>query len=342
MMKSCQRVGVVIPTYKRCGSLERLLRALSRQTIPPHAYEVIVIVDGSTDGTRELLARFDTPYALTWRWQQNGGRAAACNVGIRLCQSPLVVLLDDDMEPAPDCLEAHIACHADGVPRAVMGAAPMVVSPGSPAVVEYVGRKFNRHLAALATPGQRLGLRSFYSGNLSIPRAVLEDVGGFDEAFRAYGNEDLELSCRLRAAGVEILFSAAALAHQHYDKTFVDLARDNIGKGTTAVLLARKHPATFTELKLAARNRGSRKRRLALAALVTLTRAWPGVASMVTSAIGASSRLPNERQDRAYAFVLDYFFMVGATSAQGRVRRERALAAHDEPRPIQGPRQPCA
>jgi GT2 family glycosyltransferase len=337
MINSFPRVGVVIPTYERCGSLERLLRALCRQTLPSHAYEVIVIVDGSTDGTRELLERFDTPYALTWRWRQNGGRAAACNAGIRLCQSPLVVLLDDDMEPAPECLEAHIACHADGVPRAVMGAAPMVVTPGSPAVVEYVGRKFNRHLATLATAGQRLALRSFYSGNLSVPRRVLGDVGGFDEAFKDYGNEDLELSCRLRAVGVEILFSAAALAHQHYDKTFAELARDNIGKGITAVLLARKHPATFTDLKLEARNRGSLKRRLALDALVALTRVWPRLVAIVMSAIGTSSRLRNERQDRAYAFVLDYFFMVGVTKAQARVRRESARAAHHETRPIQGP-----
>jgi glycosyltransferase involved in cell wall biosynthesis len=335
-MKSFPRVSVVIPTYERCGSLGRLLRALCRQTIPSHAYEVIVIVDGSTDGTRELLERFDTPYALTWRWQQNGGRAAACNAGIRLCQSPLVVLLDDDMEPAPGCLEAHIACHADGVLRAVMGAAPMVVTPGSPAVVEYVGRKFNRHLAMLATAGHRLSLRSFYSGNLSVPRRVLEDVGGFDEAFTVYGNEDLELSCRLRAAGADILFSGAPLAHQHYDKTFAELARDNISKGITAVLLARKHPAMFTELKLAAHNRGSLKRRLALDALVALTRVWPRVVAFVTSAIGLSPRLRNEGQDRAYAFVLDYFFMVGATNAQARVRHQSARAADHETRPNQG------
>ena len=340
MGKPLPRISVVIPSYERCRSLERLLRALRQQTIPPHDYDVNVIVDGSTDGTREFLVRFSAPYALTWRWQQNGGRAAACNAGIRLCRSPLVVLLDDDMEPAPECLEAHLACHADGVRRAVMGAAPMVLTPRSSAVAQYVGRKFNRHLDVLGTPGYRLGLRSFYSGNLSLPRGVLAEVGGFDEEFKTYGNEDLELSCRLRAAGVEITFSAAARARQHYDKSFAQLARDNVEKGATAVLLAQKHPATLTELKLAESKRGSSRRGLVLNALVKLTAVCPRVADIVTSAVAAAGRLGDGRRDRTYAFALDYFFMVGAANAQERLRREPRAAACTGTRPIQGPGQP--
>ena len=298
--------------------LSRLLRALAQQTLAADAYEVIVIVDGSADGTCEMLSDFDAPYRLIWKSQARAGRAAACNAGIALARGAVLVLIDDDMEPSPVFVQAHAAEHAGGRRRAVMGAAPVLIPPGSPAVVEYIGRKFNRHLDALASRGGCFGLRAFYSGNLSIPREVLVEVGGFDEEFKTYGNEDLELSCRLRSAGVEIAFSPAAVAHQHYVKDFPALARDNLGKGTTAVLLARKHPGTLRELKLSACNRGPALRRLILDALVGLTRLWPATSHHIVTVMCAAGRLRPPGLDRAYGLAVDYFFLLGATEAGGR------------------------
>src|SRR5512147_2694955 len=77
----CQ-LSVVIPTYQRCATLERALRALAQQTLPVDAYEVIVSIDGSGDGTREMVAQLVTPYRLHALWQPNHGRATACNAGI--------------------------------------------------------------------------------------------------------------------------------------------------------------------------------------------------------------------------------------------------------------------
>ena len=62
--KTGRMVSVVIPTHQRRASLERALRALSRQALAPHEYEVIVAIDGSTDGTRESVEAMRTPYAL--------------------------------------------------------------------------------------------------------------------------------------------------------------------------------------------------------------------------------------------------------------------------------------
>src|SRR5512147_2927642 len=99
-MTATPYVSVIIPTYNRRDSVERTLRALTHQTLAADAYEVIVSIDGSQDGTREMVDAFATPYRLTCVWQSNQGRAAACNAGIRMAQGDVLVILDDDMEPA--------------------------------------------------------------------------------------------------------------------------------------------------------------------------------------------------------------------------------------------------
>lgn len=315
---SVPALTVVVPTLERRALLHQLLSALTHQTLRADRFEVVVIVDGSTDGTSDMLAAFTSAYRLTWTWQPNAGRAAACNAGIALARGALVVLLDDDMEPTPMLLEAHLNAHRAGTRRAVMGAAPVVIAANASRAAHYVGRKFNRHLAKLATPGRRFGLRNFYSGNLSVPRAVLAEVGGFDEDFKAYGNEDLELSWRLRNAGVEIAFSAEAVACQHYVKDFAALARDNVGKGRTAVLLATKHPGTLSELAIGATRGGSVPRRCMLRLLLTLTRVWPATSGAVVRLMSAIERLGAPGLDRAYRFVLDYHYQLGAMAARGR------------------------
>ena len=92
-------MSVVIPTYQRRASVERALRALARQTLPVDEYEVILSIDGSDDGTREMATQLAAPYRLHVLWQPNRGRSAACNAGIGAASGWLLVLIDDDMEP---------------------------------------------------------------------------------------------------------------------------------------------------------------------------------------------------------------------------------------------------
>lgn len=308
------KISVVIPTYLRCASVQRALEALSRQTLSPDDYEVIVAIDGSEDGTHEMVSQFPAPYKLRSVSQPNRGRAAACNAGTNTAAGNLLVLLDDDMEPAPGFLTAHLAAHPEGSRFGVVGAAPITVDPSSSPVVNYVGSKFNGHLKTLAQPGYRFKLRDFYSGNFSIARDVLLDVGGFDESFTIYGNEDLELSVRLAKAGVQLLFSPQALAYQHYTKDFAALARDNIAKGRTAVLLARKHPETYHGLKLSMYAQDSLRWRLLRAGLLKLSRAWARTPECVILFMTWLARRRAARFNFCCFLALDYFYWLGARS----------------------------
>lgn len=309
------RVSVVIPTYQRCASVQRALRALAGQTLSPDAYEVIVSIDGSEDGTEEMVARFTAPYTLRAIWQPNGGRAAACNAGIAVAMGEIVVLLDDDMEPAPGFLAAHLQAHRSNAALGVMGAVPITFDRSSPPVVQYVGAKFNSHLRRLAQPGHQLKLRDFYSGNFSIRRHILIDVDAFDEAFKIYGNEDLELSLRLLNADVHLIYNREALAHQHYTKNFAALARDNIAKGRTAVLLAQKHPLTLRDLKLSTFRQGSGVWRFVRARLLELSRRWSRTPDRIVRLVTWLEQRQPTRVQFVYALALDYCYWLGATSA---------------------------
>ena len=308
-------ISVIIPTYNRRDSVERALLALARQTLPPERYETIVVIDGSEDGTRELVGAFKAPYALHCLWQANAGRAAAINAGSRAARGAILALLDDDMEAAPQYLAAHWQAHQRSARVGVIGAAPIRLAATVPPVVaDYIGPKFNAHLQKLAQPEHKLVLRDFYSGNFSIARDLLLEVGAFDEAFKVYGNEDLELSYRLTRAGVQLVYCAEALAYQAYTKTFTGLAQDTMSKGRTAVMLASKHPKTAAELQLSRYREVSKLWGSMRAVLLKLTQHWPPMAKVAVAVTLWLEPIVAGRPLR-YRLALDYCYWVGVEAA---------------------------
>jgi glycosyltransferase involved in cell wall biosynthesis len=308
-------VSVVVPTRGRRESVGRLLRALCDQTLPPASFEVIVCVDGGDDGTRELVAGLQAPFRLQALWQPHSGRASACNTAIRAASGEVVVLLDDDMEPGGRCLAAHLAEHPAGSRRCVVGAAPIEARDADP-LTGFMAKKFDAHLARLGRAGHEFGVRDFYSGNASIRRDVLNEVGPFDETFRTYGNEDLELAFRLRRSGVTISLSGEATARQHYEKPFGALAHDTVAKGRTAVKFAAMHPEVAPELQFASGLTGSRRWRLALRALLRLTSLAGRTPATLLRLTSLAERARWQRLDTVYHLLLEYFYWLGVCSAQ--------------------------
>lgn len=325
-MSASPRVCVVVPTYQRRESVLRTLASLRSQTVPPAAYEVVVVVDGSTDGTVEAVRAFAAPYALTVLAEPNRGRAAACNSGMRRAAGEVVVLLDDDMEPSAGFVEAHARAHEGSGKQAVVGAAPIVVTAESPPFVRYMAEGFARRLERLGRPGYRLTFRDTYTGNFSARREVLLAAGGFDESFRVYGHEDYELALRLQAAGVELAYSADATARQHYEKTFAGFARDGIARGRTAVLFAVKHPEIAPRLKLAEYRQWPWRWRALRWVLLALSRVSARVPDGVVAAVSQLERLEPARLDKYYTMAIDYLYWYGAFGAMRESRAGGAAA----------------
>jgi glycosyltransferase involved in cell wall biosynthesis len=304
-------LSVVVPTYSRAGAVRRLLDALSQQTLGSNRFEVIIAIDGSHDGTLELVADYRAAYELTSIWQENSGRATARNQAVKRSSAPTVVFFDDDMEPAADCLAAHLSAHVGRERRCVLGAAPIELRAGDPAVARYFQEKFAAHLRRLAEPDHHFVSRDFYSGNFSLERSLLLEVGLFDETFAGYGNEDIDLALRLRAAGAEMVYEPRAVALQRFDKDLVQASRDAEAKGQTALLVARKHPEALSELRLGTYMRGSARWRMLRRVFLGLSKRSRPVANLLIRLTCLLERHRLSLPTRYYDFLFDCFFWLG-------------------------------
>lgn len=320
-------VSVIVPTHQRREALRAALTSLSNQTADPATYEVVVGIDACTDGTAEMVEGFDAPFVLRRVYPRGRGRASACNAALAAARGKVAILLDDDMRVEEGFVERHRSHHPLGSRLCVLGAVPVELDQGSTRAAHYVKAKFDRHLARLSSPDHLARPRSFYTGNASLRTEVMREVGGFDESFGIYGNEDVELSLRLRRAGVELAYDPEALAHQEYGKDLLGLQRDTLEKGRTTVLLARAHPEFFGDLRLAEPREGSHPWLAARAVLLAATRLLPRTHRLVFATAGLLERFGLWRSLLFYRPVLDYAFWAGVDAAlresndEGELRR---------------------
>ena len=188
-------LSVVVPTYNRRERLERVLTELAEQDLA-EAFEVIVVSDGSTDDTEAYLAGVDLPIDLRWTTHRNAGPAVTRNRGVELARSDLVVLLDDDVVPDSRLLSAHLAAQRRlGPSMVVIG--PML-NPSDHEMSPWVAweqRMLYKQYDALERAEFEPTFMQFYTGNASMRRADVVDVGGFDERYQRA--EDIELGIRL-------------------------------------------------------------------------------------------------------------------------------------------------
>jgi len=274
-------ISIVVPTYNRERILSRTLPSLLDQREPGAEYEVIVVVDGSTDGTLGLLGGRDWGPRLRFVSQPNRGLASARNRGAAEAYGELVLFLDDDMIAAPDLVSVHLQEH--GVSRAYlilgqMGLADGVRRSFLKQGVEDWGREFAERVSV---PGYRFRFGDIHFGHASIARSLFLDLGRFDESFVAFGNEDYDLGFRLIRRGVEPRFAPRAQALQIYDKNLTRWLRDVRSVGRADVVLAGKHPSIAPELRLSRRETHPLKqmaRWSGLAARDPLAPAWTGLA----------------------------------------------------------------
>jgi GT2 family glycosyltransferase len=240
-------LSVVIPTRSRRDQVVALVRALLDD---PALLEVIVVVDGEDQPTfAALVALAASSPRLVPIQQPHGGAGAARQNGVQLAHGDVVLLLDDDVVPAPGLVSAHAAQHQAAPGRLVVGSLPPVRAPRRTVhsvVDEIYAVDYDVCYRDYVTNPHSV-LEHLWAGNMSLDRNVALEVGIGDAAFDSLFFEDRDLGLRLRRAGVKAVFCPELRADHHHVGTLTGYLRDSLRQGRALVLLRRRYPDEVPE-----------------------------------------------------------------------------------------------
>ncbi len=254
-LETDREITVGLCSRNRKETLRQVLLTLADQSIHPDRYEVVVIDDGSTDGTGEMIAELEVPYRLTYGYQEHAALATARNHGIRLCRGAVMLYIDDDVLADHHLLEEHLRSHQAFGRCVVNGWVNHVETAEIPEKPKFT-------MADISTS-------FFWTSNVSVKTEDLRQAGLFDESFKEYGWEDQELGLRLMAIGVVRKTNYKAIGY-HIKKppttsNIEGALRQAEAKARTALHYIRLHPRQRTRFST-----GTHPPRLAWAAFTNL------------------------------------------------------------------------
>ncbi len=243
------KISVVIPTLNRAGFLARTIDQIEAQTLSREQYEVIVVDNNSSDDTTNILRQKASTYSnLQFSLQQKPGAAATRNTGLGMAVGDIVLFIDDDIEAEPLLLESHLSQHRDNPNSSVIGTIRTRWENTRDPFLRYLRdrRIFNPY----SLKSESIDFSYYHTGNVSSLRAMLMELGGFDEQFAVYGMEDIELGYRLERFGCGMVQGVDAVAIHHYSPTYEEFTGRCREAGYSLGLMLRLHPELrdrFTE-----------------------------------------------------------------------------------------------
>ncbi|BAD80202.1 probable glycosyl transferase [Synechococcus elongatus PCC 6301] len=243
--------SVVVPTYNRRPILEKCLRALEQQQISAETaiagYEVVVVDDGSTDGTVDWLKAQASEFPHVRLFEQDHqGPARARNLGVQQAQGDTIIFIDSDLVVTPPFLQAHATGLEKGRQRLgsdrcfTYGAVINTCNFDNPTAEPFKVTDFSNAY--------------FATGNVAIARHWLETAGLFDTAFQLYGWEDLELGVRLKNLGLKLIRCPEAVGYHWHPPFSLEqipkLIDQESQRGRMGVLFYQKHPTWEVRLMI--------------------------------------------------------------------------------------------
>jgi glycosyltransferase involved in cell wall biosynthesis len=302
--------SVVLPTYNRLARLRHVITALEQQAYPSDAYEVIVVSDGSIDGTDAYLEALRSTMRLRWFPQANRGPAAARNAGIQKAGGEFIVFIDDDVVPEPQLLGEHARSHHEAG-RDVVVLGPLLSPKGFEMTpwVRWEQEMLMKQYRALLRGDWPATARQFYTGNASLRRSHILAAGGFDEGFRRA--EDVELAYRLANKGLDFVFNMQAAGMHFAERSFRTWLDTAYTYGRTDVIFARDRNQKWL---LSAISQEFRDRHFLIQSLVRVCRGrsrltWIASLALKLAADAATLLRASDIERRAYSglFNLQYY-----------------------------------
>jgi GT2 family glycosyltransferase len=277
------------------------------------------MVDGSTDGTVELLEerQASSPYELRFEYRDAGGKPDAVNRAAELARGDYCLVIDDDMLADRRLVAEHLRVQ-DSRPGGVVGIGPMTLRllPGADGLVQWFKRDWDARYERLRQADQ-LDYKRVFGGNLSFPRQAYLDVGGWKAASGDRGG-DVELGFRLEQQGLPVVMARDGWTTQDFPSTFRQIAWNAQRSGRGGVAMYERHPETLP-IGLGSYHETRPRARL-LRELLLLT----GPSAPLLAALDPLIRRLRAR-DTVYRTIVEAFLWRGARAALGGDERWRSL-----------------
>jgi glycosyltransferase involved in cell wall biosynthesis len=227
-----KQISIIIPTFNSAKVLQKCIESLTNQTINGETYEVIVVDDGSTDETKEVVARYPVRYI----YQNNSGPAVARNNGVNHAQGEIILFTDADCEPQSNWIEEMIK--------------PM----DNPQVIGLKGAYKTRQKELIARLVQieyehkyeRMNKFKYIDFIDTYSAGYRKDIflryGGFDERYPKASVEDQEFSFRLSHDGYKMVFNPDAIVYHRHSARLMDYLRKKYKIAFWKAFLLKRHP----------------------------------------------------------------------------------------------------
>jgi cellulose synthase/poly-beta-1,6-N-acetylglucosamine synthase-like glycosyltransferase len=223
-------ISVVIPAYNAREALGNCLDALERQTMPRRGYEIIVVNDGSSDGTREAATGRDVVLIS----QPHRGAAAARNTGAHRAQGEIILFIDADCVPEPNWIEAMISSFTD---QDVVGVSGRIRTRQKNLVPRFIQLEYDARYGKIA---KHRYIDHINTATGAYRREVFLGSRGFLE--NLLGAEDVELSFRLANRGHKMVSAPEAIVYHRHPESILEYARRKYHYGYWRSLVYRRHP----------------------------------------------------------------------------------------------------
>jgi len=225
---STANLSIIIPTFNRKEILEKTLNAYLNQTSSQEIREILVVDDGSRDGTSDAVLEVSKDSSVPIRYfrqMENRGPAATRNVGIREARGTILLFGDDDIVPTPTLVAEHLSWHAmyPDIAVGVLGQVAFAPELDPTPFMEWLGSDGPVCGFAKLSDGKEVGDECNYFGCTSVKACLLQKNMFFDEELRFY--EDFELTFRLRKRGFRLLYNPRAMGYHYKWMTFSDAHR---------------------------------------------------------------------------------------------------------------------
>jgi GT2 family glycosyltransferase len=285
--------SIIIGTYNRREILLKTLASLDQQSAPSDLYEVVVVIDGSTDGTLESVSDLHTTYSLRAIYTKNQGNGAAYNLAAEHAKNDVLIIIGDDQICTPDLVLAHLRAHEGHERLFVQGFYPVAreyMKGGASLLYDRTYRSSMAEAERLQRQGKTWPI---WGGNCSVRAETWREIGGVDtEHFAGYGCEDFDMGLRLAELGVAFRYEPRACSFHMHECSCQSLARQAYSEGRAEVVLSGKHDAALTSLTVSSAH--SRVDSAVLWACRHRPRAMRAAGTAATAGLWCADQLPFE------------------------------------------------